>query len=181
MLTKAVSKNISSRTPSKIKGMTFLEVLVALFIIVTGILGAVALEGVAKRNSYDAMQRSVATSLAQDIIERMRNNETALNDYVGNFGSKGLTKPTICKLAVSCTAAQIKDQDLYEWEQALIGANASGAGGLLSATGCIEHTLNAVTITISWQGRTETSDGGTGDCGAANNTRRQLVVEGFVF
>ena len=62
------------------KGMTFIEVLVALLILVTGILGAVAMQATAKKGSFDAMQRSVASALAQDILERMRSNDsTALS------------------------------------------------------------------------------------------------------
>ncbi len=53
-------------------GLTFVEVLIALFIIVTGILGAVAMQATAKQSSFDAMQRSLASSLAEDLIARMR-------------------------------------------------------------------------------------------------------------
>ena len=59
--------------------MTFIEVLIALVILIMGILGAVAMQATAKKGSFDAMQRSVASALAQDIIERMRGNDaTAL-------------------------------------------------------------------------------------------------------
>ena len=55
--------------------MTFIEVLIALVILIMGILGAVAMQATAKKGSFDAMQRSVASALAQDIIERMRGND----------------------------------------------------------------------------------------------------------
>jgi type IV pilus assembly protein PilV len=35
------------------------------------------MQAVAQKSSFDAMQRSIASSLAQDIIERMRNNSNA--------------------------------------------------------------------------------------------------------
>lgn len=68
------------------KGMTLIEVLVALVILVTGIFGAVAMQASAKKGSFDAMQRSVASALAQDIIERMRSNDSdvlILENYQG--------------------------------------------------------------------------------------------------
>ena len=66
---------------AKQKGMTFIEVLIALVIMVTGILGAVAMQATAKKGSFDAMQRSLASSLAQDIIERMRSNNATLTRF----------------------------------------------------------------------------------------------------
>ena len=78
-------------------GMTFIEVLVALFILVSGILGAVAMQHTSKKGSFDAMQRSLATTLAQDIIERMRSNDantTILNQYVGTYGNEERTAPS---------------------------------------------------------------------------------------
>ena len=58
--------------PRKHQGMTLIEVMVALIILVLGILGAVGMQATAKQGSFDAMQRSIASSLAQDIVERMR-------------------------------------------------------------------------------------------------------------
>ena len=73
-----------SRKKTQQCGMTFIEVLIALVIMVTGILGAVAMQATAKKGSFDAMQRALASALAQDIIERMRSNDaTTLANYAG--------------------------------------------------------------------------------------------------
>lgn len=171
-------------------GMTFIEVLVALFILVTGILGAVAMQQTSKKGSFDAMQRSIATTLAQDIIERMRSNNAnaaTLNQYEGTFGAVARTAPNPrCRLAGdNCTAAQRVANDLYEWSELLRGADAKSGeqnvGGLVNAVGCIEHTAQAVTITISWQSKIATTDGGTGDCGKDIDDRRQVVLSAFLF
>ena len=172
--------------------MTFLEVLVALVILVTGILGTVALQAVAKKSSFDAMQRSLASSLAQDIIERMRGNDaTSLTLYqVGSpFGTGVVAAPTDCnQLANNCTPADVTTHDLYEWEQSLIGTGTkngtSNVGGLASGIGCISVNGNRVTVAISWQGRTDVADSGnsaTGiDCGTKGKKRRQVVVDAFI-
>lgn len=163
-------------------GMTFIEVLVALFIIVTGILGAVAMQASAKKASFDAMQRSLASSLVQDIIERMRNNDpTALAAYVGEYGD-GDSPAQVCDQDNPCSAAQLTVSDVNEWDQALFGANVTNnAGGLNSATGCIAVAANQVTVTVSWEGREETSIGGAVNCGTANNKRRQISVQVFIY
>jgi len=173
-------------------GMTFLEVLIALVILVTGILGAVALQAVAKKSSFDTMQRSLASSLAQDIIERMRGNDsTNITAYqVGSPYGAGSPAPTDCnQLANNCSSDDITAHDLYEWEQSLIGTGTTigllNVGGLVDGVGCITVVDNAVTVAISWQGRTKLADGASsssGDtlCGTAGDKRRQVVVNAFV-
>jgi len=176
----------------KSQGMTFIEVLIALVILVTGILGAVAMQATAKKGSFDAMQRSLASALAQDILERMRSNlstSAVLSSYEGVYGAAAPTVPAIrCNTAVAlCTPAQMVTNDLYEWTQSLRGGDVTAAGqntgGLVGAIGCISETNNAVTITISWQGRTITKDGAKDDsaCGTANRKRRQIYIEAFIY
>jgi len=178
---------------NKQRGMTFLEVLIALVILVTGILGAVALQAVAKKSSFDSMQRSLASSLAQDIIERMRGNSSNnINLYqVGSpFGAGNAVAAVNCAvLANNCTPAQMTFYDLFEWEQSLIGAGTKNGllnvGGLVNGVGCISVNGNSVTVAISWEGRTKLADGGnstTGDssCGSSGKKRRQVVVNAFI-
>ncbi len=172
--------------------MTFLEVLIAVVILVTGILGAVALQAVAKKSSFDSMQRSLASGLAQDIIERMRgNNSTVLNLYqVGSpFGGGDAEADVNCSLLASnCASGQIALYDLFEWEQSLIGSGTkygeSPVGGLVDGIGCISVIGNSVTVAISWQGRTELADAATSltgvACGTSGNKRRQVVVNAFI-
>ncbi|WP_448568706.1 type IV pilus modification protein PilV [Thalassotalea ganghwensis] len=175
-------------TISRQKGMTFIEVLVALFLIVTGILGAVAMQATAKKSSFDAMQRSLASALAQDIIEKMRSNDArALANYAGNdFGESLNPLPDRCNDVLDdCSAAQIATNDLYEWELALMGADVlngvNNVGGLVGGRACIVVTnVNQVNVTVSWQGREVIADGG-GNCGIAGGQRRTVILQAYVF
>lgn len=177
--------------------MTLIEVMVALFILSTGILGAVAMQATAKKGSFDAMQRSMASTLTQNIIERMRGNNAALTSpildlYNGDYGGSPLSAPTNrCNLPTAlCTPAQLVANDLFEWEQSLIGADSRfgtiDVGGLNDVTGCINHANRTVTIAISWEGREETADGASDNtlfgqgCGSSTNKRRQIVVNAFI-
>lgn len=196
------SRFVKEKKLSVQKGMTLIEVLVALVILVTGIFGAVAMQASAKKGSFDAMQRSVASALAQDIIERMRSNDSdivILESYQGVYGATLNAVPSVrCNSAASlCSSTQMVTNDLYEWEVKLMGADViSGtkkAGGLVGATGCISHDNNAVTVVISWQGRVTTADGYDVDnnsaaaaalansCGTSGNKRRQVAIEAFVY
>ncbi len=170
--------------------MTFIEVLIALFILVTGILGAVAMQSTAKQGSFDAMQRSLASSLAQDIVERMRNNSATpavLTSYNGTYNALQALPADRCNTpAANCTNAQITTNDLYEWTLALVGGDSTvggvSVGGLTNAVGCINHVNQVVTIVISWDGRTATDDGATFNaCGSASDKRRQMSLTAFIF
>jgi type IV pilus assembly protein PilV len=156
----------------------------------------------AKKGSFDAMQRSMASSLAQDIIERMRGNNAAvgsgiLNGYNGTtYGSGSLSAPaTRCNsTATLCTPVQLRANDLFEWEQSLMGADVKNGtydvGGLVGVVGCISHLNNNVQVVISWEGRVETSDGASDNgngvfgtsCGSQtdNKKRRQIFVNAFI-
>ena len=177
---------------TKQAGMTFIEVLIALVIMVTGILGAVAMQATAKKGSFDAMQRSLASSLAQDIVERMRSNDsTTLANYAGtNYGVALNGVPgKRCRTSDGlCTTAEMATNDQYEWEMALMGADVKygtkNAGGLVNARACVNVANNAVTVVITWEGRTKIKnedDVSTRDCSLLAGERRQVVVEAFIF
>lgn len=178
----------SFQKPSLNKGLTFIEVLVAVFILVTGILGAVAMQASAKKGSFDAMQRSVASALAQDIVERMRsNNATTLAEYAAtDYGEtlNSLPANRCYKLDSLCTSAEMVINDQYEWEMSLMGADVVNDGnnqaGLTGVRGCISQVLNAVTVVVSWEGRTGIADAAKDNCGTAGAKRRQVIVKAFI-
>jgi len=155
---------------------------------VTGILGAVAMQATAKKGSFDAMQRSLASSLAQDIVERMRGNDsTILASYATNspYGTGKITSTPTCNSDTNvCTSAQMITHDLYGWEQSIMGANAvnngNNVGGLVGGIGCISVNGNTVTVVVTWQGKTSYADAKKSACGTEAKTRRQVVLEAFI-
>jgi type IV pilus assembly protein PilV len=192
---KIKSKIIVAPKPIlKNKGMSFIEVLIALVILVTGILGAAAMQASAKKASFDAYQRSIASALTQDIIEKMRNNDPgSLSLYEGNYGADAAAVPgVICNSpGVLCTTpAQVRANDIFEWSQALRGANTMNngnrAGSLIDAIGCIAVENQKVTVMVSWQGRVATTDGAANnglvaaECGAEGDSRRQVMIDVFI-
>lgn len=177
------------------QGMTFIEVLIALVILVTGILGAVGMQATAKQGSFDAMQRSIASSLAQDIISRMRANAptadadiTLANYALSDYGSALNAEPdNRCDTEAGCTVASgnMITNDIYEWEVALMGADVlsgtNNAGGLVGAAACISQDGHAYTVVVSWQAKSTLTDNAAFECGAAGGNRRQVVVETFIY
>ena len=186
-------------------GFSLIEVLITLFVFSIGLLTVAGLQGISKKANYDAVQRTTATLLAQDIVERMRANSSVadltLADYLAEVGagiggnSKGGAPATDC-LNVACTSAQLAAFDVWQWEQALDGAgevSASGnnTGGLVFPTGCITGPAAGVagtyTIAIAWRGVSELSNPtinacgeGSGAYGTSDEFRRILVIETYI-
>lgn len=181
----------------KQKGFTFVEMLISMAILAGGIVGVVAMQAVAKKGSFDAVQRAMATSLANDIVQRMRVNTTGVTNgsYNGTYTSFSVSSSmNRCQnTGAPCTSAQIAANDLYEWKMALFGADvtqdAGNVGGLITPTACISHAAGVVSVVISWMGRTETTDAASSkaegtlaaSCGTASNKRRQVYIDTFIF
>lgn len=180
------------------KGFTLIEALVAFIVLSAGLIGTVAMQAVAKRNSFDAMQRAQAMTIANDIVDRMRaNNEQGagfLGGYNGNYGAGqtviGAPAQNCNAPGSNCTAEQIRSSDRYQWSERLLGTDVMrglvAAGGIVDAVGCVNVNADgAVTVVIAWQGKENIRDAasqtGMNDCGTAGNTRRQLVVSTFIY
>ena len=173
-------------------GIALIEVTVAVLILSIGVLGLTSLQLSAKRAGFEAVQRTAAASFANDIIERMRNNPENLALYDGQTvgGASIGTPPSPDCTTASCTGSQMAARDLWEWEQAIDGANetrsGNAVGGLNSPTGCIDTTVGAtagrIEVTLSWEGYTTLSkvnDANT--CGDEDSFNRQLlVVQSFI-
>lgn len=160
------------------RGASLIEVLVTVLVLTIGLLGIAGLQIQSTRSNYEAFQRTTATTLAHDIIERMRTNVSATGTYVTSGanlggGSLGDTEPTPnCKSASTCSPAQLATYDLWEWEQVIDGAAETTAGGgetggLSMPTGCITGPggTGLYTVSIAWRGQTPTSNPVTGSCG----------------
>jgi len=92
------------------QGFTLLEVLIAALVLGVGLLGLAGLQTLGLRGSLSAVQRSVATQLAAEIIDRIRANPGALGNYDNQAGTGSID----C-LWNLCSDAQTADYDLSQW------------------------------------------------------------------
>ena len=114
-------------------GFTLIEILVTVVVLAIGLLGLAGLQATALSFNSTAYQRSQATNLAYDIIDRMRANAAAARSGQYDVGF-GFANPGTSTLA---------NRDLGEWRQALINALPSGTGRIL-------RNGNVFQITIRW-------------------------------
>ncbi|MEO5328137.1 MAG: type IV pilus modification protein PilV [Magnetococcus sp. THC-1_WYH] len=174
-------------------GMLLIEILVSLLIFSLGITSIVKLQIGAMMAHYDAVQRTNATLLAYDIIERMRANSNNLSGYINVTVGTGATvapSPTCTSLATACTGAQMATKDVYDWDLALAGASelsstSANTGGLVSPTGCITSTVTSgsgnYTVAIAYRGHEALSNPTINTCGEStgnygtNNEFRRIV------
>jgi len=124
-------------------GASMIEVMVALLILSIGLLGLAMLQGKTMRVNTDAMLRSQATLLANEIIENMRTNPAGASNgkYKVDFTAG---RPAVCG---SCTGtAKAANDDLISWYDAQIQM-------LPSPTSKIEYSGGKYTITMQWNER----------------------------
>jgi len=176
------------------KGFTLIEVLIAFIILSFGLLGAVALQAKAKQASFDSMQRAAAVALGNDIIQRIRANDTIASiKLYGSYNDEDRKSiKSDSKLSISsacfnssCGSEGIVGLDVVQWKRAISARN--NTGSLDDATICIKSTSEDGTggkgfnieVIISWQGRQEftaNTDTGKVTCGDDPNNKRRLVV-----
>ena len=182
---------------SRQSGFTFLEMIISFAVLATSIVGVVGMQALAKKSSFDAQQRVLATALANDIVQRMRVNTEGVSagSYIGTYTSftADANINRCSNTGTPCSSAQIAANDLYEWKMAMFGADVvqseTSVGGLISPTACISHNAGSVSVVVSWQSRTETTDAAASktegtlaaSCGTASDKRRLVYIDTFMF
>jgi len=177
-------------TPSKNKGFTLLETLIAFVVLTVGLLGAVALQAQAKQASYDSLQRAAALNLANDIIARISANDTAAamaiyKTKISYADAANATNMGAC-FENLCTAEQLANFDIEQWRRAINAAD--GTGTLSGATVCIDPVVNLdqveLSVIISWLGRqniSQSEENTAVKCGTADTKRKMVSVNRYLF
>lgn len=183
-------------------GFTLIEVLVAFLILSIGLLGVVALIVQSKVSQHQAVQRTRAVALADEMIERIRINPAQIETYNIGLDPVGAgvdtPEPTPNCATNTCTPEQMAVHDLWSWEQSLQGQaatiNGEAADGLVTPRGCIvfepaasRERTGQLTVIVEWRGLVETTDAleeGDEICGGESagedKYRRQVAVNTYV-
>lgn len=135
-------------------GFTLLEVLIAILVLSIGLLGLAGLMASSMRNSHSAYQRTQATWLAYDMIDRMRLNRAraigATLDYNIAIG------------ATTSSSSGIAGADVTGWKTMVGNALPAGDGSVV-----VDTKTRAVTVIVQWN-----DSRGTG-----GNSAQQLRVD----
>ena len=131
--------NVQRPAVRRCKGMTLIEVLIALLVLSIGILGLATLQTASLNFNAGASQRTQATVLAYDMADKMRANRTAAQ--AGAYDIAFENPAPTC--AAPSAAGTVAAQDISTWRMAL-------ACRLPQATGSIVRAGTQVTLTVQW-------------------------------
>jgi type IV pilus assembly protein PilV len=117
-------------TKTRTYGFTMLEVLISIVVIAFGLLGIAGLQAFAIKNNHSASLRITATSMANDMIDRMKANYIAVmnGDYNKPNSTDYTTAVASCLTTAGCTSQQLAQNDLNEWSQRLAASLPNGRG-----------------------------------------------------
>lgn len=164
------------------KGVTMLEVLVAIFILTIGLLGTASMQSQMQATQVEAYQRAQAIVLLQDMVDRLSANRKNAANYV--------TAADLGTAAQNCAlAATVAAKDQCEWNNALFGAaelkGTETLGAMTGARGCVTMPVatmpRELVVSVAWQGLRPTVVPGATDCGkdeygADDRVRRAMTA-----
>lgn len=141
-------------------GATLIEVLVALFILMVGLLGLIGVMIQSQRTQLESYQRLQALLLVQDMASRINANQAAALCYeqAVTLGTGYGATPDASACASGDVAQKARvTKDLVSWNDLLKGsAEVSGGnkvGGILGARGCItrDAASGVFQVSVAWQ------------------------------
>lgn len=115
------------------KGLSLIEVMIAVFVLAIGLLGAAGMQLSALKYTDSSRMNSQASFIVYDIIDRMRANADPIQLEKYEIGSLS---------EVPASAASISDQDLIDF--------ASNLAALPSADARIIVNGSEVAVSVSW-------------------------------
>lgn len=139
------------------QGFSLIEVLVALLVLAIGLLGLAMLQGQGLKFNTHAYSRSQATTLAYDILDRMRANPDGVGNGFYDVPSQSAAEAAIsafaackanaCNCALNtCDAANLAKYDLGLWYEMQADLLPQATGNLSTIT----RNGNEVTVTLHW-------------------------------
>ena len=113
--------------------------LVALLVLAVGLLGVASLQFRSIQYSQGALMRSMASTLASDITEKIRANKANVAQYAGNW-TVGTSAPSGCNPLTAASASN----DLVCWHAQVFTALPPGS------TANITANAGRYAVTITW-------------------------------
>ena len=148
-----------SGRPADSRGVTMIEVLVALLILTVGLLGVAGLQARMQTAEIEAFQRAQALVLLQDMVDRINANRVNAASYATGSVTLGTASTLDCS-APPATDVMLKDK--CEWSSAMLGSAETKTGGTIKigamneARGCITVPVTTmpreVVVAVVWQG-----------------------------
>lgn len=153
-----------------VAGFSLIEVLVAMFLLVIGVLGAASMQLNALKYSQTSGARTQAAFLAYSIVDMMRANSVAA---VANNYNVALDD-------IPVDSGTIASKDLVAWNNSIKAQLPEGKGAVtrVPQVNAAGQTIDMVTVTMEWN---ESRVGGNSNIPVGGETADQLARQQFVF
>lgn len=147
----------------KQSGFTLIEVLISVFVLALGVIGAAGMQLVALRTGQQSGLQTVAIQLATEMADNMRQNAKQMqrddseNPYLFEYNTATDGKPVapgkFC-YGTNCTSEELADFQIYEWKMRLyLDSTLPGDSGLPGGRVVIcpdEKPWNATDGKLDW-------------------------------
>jgi type IV pilus assembly protein PilV len=150
IITRINAINTAGAVSSQERGFSLLEVMIALLVLSIGLLGIAGLQVFSLKYNHQSYERTQATLLINEIVDRMRANPAAvqsgLYDNVPLANAYG-TYIGFGSCPTTCSSTDLFNYDVYEWKKRMQdpGMLASGQGGV-----ALDPATGLYVITVSW-------------------------------
>lgn len=151
----------STSSPRNVRGMSLIEVLVAVLVLAVGMLGVAAMQALALRGGQGSLESSQAVMAANSIIEAMRANRANAAGYVYNGIAACGTVPA--------AGTSLAGNDLNNWVTRLKDTIGTGAATDTTTCGSISAAGGIYTVTVQWD-----------DSRAGGGATRTVVTEASI-
>jgi type IV pilus assembly protein PilV len=155
------------------RGVTMIEILIALVITVFGLFAMLGLNLRSYQAESESYQRSQALVLVEDMAQRIRANRSAVADYATPAATAAGAGTTL----EACGAGVSAANDICEWGNLLRGAAETAAGGtnigaMTDAQGCITVAAPAggasgptsANVVVVWRGTVASATNAAAPC-----------------
>jgi len=131
-------------------GYGLIEAMISIFVVSIGFLGFAGLQVTGLAAANDSLFRSKAIYLSYQMADRVRPKLPAVQ--AGSYNSLSGTGSSPACISTSCTAAQLAQNDYYEWSTEVSAVLPSGQGQicLTSAPAACDGAGGLYAITLSW-------------------------------
>lgn len=110
-------------------GFSLIEVLISIFVLALGVIGAAGMQLVAARTSHQSALQSVAVQLATEMADKMRSNAKQMNQadsanpFIFDHDKATDAAPSepgkYCYGAAACSDGEMAAFDIYDWAMRL--------------------------------------------------------------
>jgi len=153
-ISNTMLQRTSATRPSQ-QGFNLVEVMIALVVLAVGLLGLAGLQNFSLKTTHQSYQRTQATILIHEIIDRMRANAgtaplwSNLANYIVATPTDNIAGPD-CTIS-ACTPANLALHDLREWTAAMRSTSGLGPSGRAQVTQVASFASGVLaTVSLTW-------------------------------